>query len=114
MKKFNIGRNLLLLVLVFLASTHCSFAQTEGNANASKSFYADSLHSIGEVEVFGSRPLATVQTLSGVELQSLSTTTIADALKYFAGVQIKDYGGLGGLKTINVRSLGAQHVGVAV
>lgn len=60
------------------------------------------------------RKLATVQTLAGTQLQSLSTTTIADALKYFAGVQIKDYGGLGGLKTVNVRSLGAQHVGVYI
>jgi outer membrane cobalamin receptor len=60
------------------------------------------------------RPIATVQKLSGAELQSLSTTSIADALKYFAGVQIKDYGGMGGLKTINVRSLGAQHVGVYI
>lgn len=60
------------------------------------------------------RKLATVQTLSGADLQSLSSTSIADALKYFAGVQIKDYGGLGGLKTINVRSLGAQHVGVYI
>ncbi len=58
--------------------------------------------------------LATEQRLSGVELQSLSSTSIADALKYFAGVQIKDYGGLGGLKTVNVRSLGAQHVGVYI
>ena len=33
-------------------------------------------------------------------------------MKYFEGVQIKDYGGLGGLKTVNVRSLGSQHVGV--
>lgn len=60
------------------------------------------------------KPLATVQTLSGQKLQSLSSTSIADALKYFAGVQIKDYGGLGGLKTINVRSLGSQHVGVYI
>ena len=60
------------------------------------------------------RPLVTVQRLGGEELQSLSSTSIADALKYFAGVQIKDYGGLGGLKTINVRSLGAQHVGVYI
>ena len=45
-------------------------------------------------------------------LQNLSTTSVADALKYFSGVQIKDYGGLGGLKTVNVRSLGSQHVGV--
>ena len=57
---------------------------------------------------------ATSQTLQGNELQALSNTSVADALKYFAGVQIKDYGGLGGLKTINVRSLGAQHVGIYV
>lgn len=75
---------------------------------------ADSARSLAEVQVTAtaSCKLATVQELTGTELQGLSTTSIADALKYFAGVQIKDYGGLGGLKTINVRSLGAQHVGV--
>ncbi len=60
------------------------------------------------------RTLATKQSLSGKELQALSTTSVADALKYFAGVQIKDYGGLGGMKTVNVRSLGAQHVGIYI
>ena len=74
----------------------------------------DSLQQVQEVEVYGKRPLATAQKLSGTDLQALSTTSVADALKYFAGVQIKDYGGLGGLKTINVRSMGAQHVGVYV
>lgn len=73
----------------------------------------DSATTLTEVEVSGNnRPLATVQTIKGADLQALSSTSIADALKYFAGVQIKDYGGLGGLKTINVRSLGSQHVGV--
>ncbi len=73
------------------------------------------IKNLNEVVVRGyHHPLATVQNLSGSELQSLSSTSIADALKYFAGVQIKDYGGLGGLKTINVRSLGAQHVGVYI
>ena len=75
---------------------------------------ADTTLRIDEVEVYGKRPLATSQKLSGADLQALSTTSVADALKYFAGVQIKDYGGLGGLKTINVRSMGAQHVGVYV
>ena len=75
----------------------------------------DSVKRLDEVSIVVQRkPLATVQNLSGRELQSLSSTSIADALKYFAGVQIKDYGGLGGLKTINVRSLGAQHVGVYI
>lgn len=76
---------------------------------------SDSTKILNEIVVTAQKsPLATVQNLSGLELQSLSSTSIADALKYFAGVQIKDYGGLGGLKTINVRSLGAQHVGVYI
>lgn len=76
---------------------------------------ADSVVTLSEVEVTAAhRPLATVQSLEGTKLQSLSSTSIADALKYFAGVQIKDYGGLGGLKTVNVRSLGAQHVGIYI
>lgn len=74
----------------------------------------DSVHTIRDVAVVGVRPhyLTPSQTLSGAALQNLSTTSVADALKYFSGVQIKDYGGLGGLKTVNVRSLGSQHVGV--
>ncbi len=38
--------------------------------------------------------------------------SVADLLRRFTGVQVKDYGGVGGLKTINVRSLGSEHVGV--
>ena len=52
------------------------------------------------------------QTLQGERLQKLNALSVADAIRYFSGVQIKDYGGIGGLKTINVRSLGSQHVGV--
>ncbi len=69
---------------------------------------------IQELIVTGHQPLATRQILSGKELRSLSSTSVADAIKYFAGAQIKDYGGLGGLKTVNVRSMGAQHVGVFI
>lgn len=75
----------------------------------------DTTTQLEELEVIASKPpLATTQQLKGMELQSLSSTSVADALKYFAGVQIKDYGGLGGMKTVNVRSLGAQHVGVYI
>ncbi len=52
------------------------------------------------------------QTLSGKTLHQLNALSVADALRYFSGVQIKDYGGVGGIKTINVRSMGSQHVGV--
>ena len=38
--------------------------------------------------------------------------SVADLLCRFTGVQVKDYGGVGGLKTVNVRSLGSEHVGI--
>lgn len=53
-----------------------------------------------------------VQKLSGEKLKNLSSFSVADAIRYFSGVQIKDYGGVGGLKTVNVRSMGTHHVGV--
>ena len=52
------------------------------------------------------------QTLSGEQLERLNSHSVADALRYFSGVLIKDYGGIGGMKTINIRSMGSQHVGV--
>ncbi|MFD1602843.1 TonB-dependent receptor [Flavobacterium artemisiae] len=53
-----------------------------------------------------------VQSLSGVLLEKLASHNVADALRYFAGTQIKDYGGVGGLKTVDVRNMGTHHVGV--
>lgn len=69
---------------------------------------------LGEVVVTADRirEIVPAQKLSGEQLQRLSSNSIADALRYFSGVQIKDYGGIGGLKTVNIRSLGSQHVGV--
>lgn len=52
------------------------------------------------------------QTLQGEELERLNSHSVADALRYFSGLQIKDYGGMGGMKTVNIRSMGSQHVGV--
>ncbi|MFI3306729.1 MAG: TonB-dependent receptor [Rikenellaceae bacterium] len=56
--------------------------------------------------------LIPAQVLDKEELDRLSVHSVADALRYFSGIQIKDYGGVGGLKTVNIRSLGSQHVGV--
>ena len=53
------------------------------------------------------------QKLSGKELQQLSALTVADAMRYFSGVQLKDYGGVGGVKTVDVRSMGTNHLGVS-
>ena len=76
---------------------------------------ADTVYALDELMVVASRTsgeVVPVQTLSGEKLRNLGTHSIADAIRYFSGVQIKDFGGIGGLKSINVRSLGSQHVGV--
>lgn len=73
------------------------------------------VRNLREVIVTGdriARDIIPVQTLSGKELEHLSAHSVADAIRYFAGVQVKDYGGIGGLKTIDIRGLGTQHTGV--
>ncbi len=53
-----------------------------------------------------------VQSLKGDYLKNLNSLSVADAMRYLSGVQLKDYGGVGGLKTVNVRSLGSAHTAV--
>lgn len=53
------------------------------------------------------------QSISTQQINLLGAQTVADAARHFSGVSIKDYGGVGGLKTISVRSLGAQHTAIS-
>ena len=46
-------------------------------------------------------------------MQATGTLQVSDVLKYFSGATVKDYGGVGGLKTVSVRGLGASHTVVA-
>ncbi len=46
------------------------------------------------------------------EMEMLGLNSLSEAVKRFAGVSVKDYGGIGGMKTVSVRSLGSQHTGV--
>lgn len=53
-----------------------------------------------------------VQILSAEDLKRINSLSVADAIRYLSGVQLKDYGGIGGMKTVNVRSLGTNHTAV--
>ncbi|MDR2473398.1 MAG: TonB-dependent receptor [Tannerella sp.] len=76
----------------------------------------DSIQQLGEVTVVAPqhryREVIPSQRLEGERLKALSSFSVADAIRYFSGVQIKDYGGVGGLKTIDIRSMGTNHLGV--
>jgi len=60
-------------------------------------------------QTLGPAPTAVV---SGPLLET--SASAADAVRSFTGLQLKDYGGVGGLKTVNVRSLGSEHLGVYI
>lgn len=86
----------------------CLYAQTVSAQNVRP----DSVYRLDEVIVNGIKNVTPHQTITRSQIMALPSNSVADALKFLSGVQIKDYGGLGGQKTINVRSLGSQHVGV--
>ncbi|MBQ8442573.1 MAG: TonB-dependent receptor [Bacteroides sp.] len=54
-----------------------------------------------------------VQVLSKEDLKNLGLQNMGDAVKRFAGTNVRDYGGIGGLKTVSVRNLGAAHTAVS-
>lgn len=70
------------------------------------------LREVAVIAPRGAKEIAPGQQLKGAELQRLNSQSVADALRFFSGIQIKDYGGIGGLKTVDVRSMGTNHTGV--
>lgn len=90
--------------------------------DASATCIADTIrsHQLDSVEVKGSTPsqrilrsTSPLQRLSRQDLLRLGVTDMADALHRIPGINLRDYGGAGGMKTVSVRGLGAQHTGVA-
>ncbi|WP_164849912.1 TonB-dependent receptor [Mucilaginibacter limnophilus] len=49
------------------------------------------------------------QVISASQFLQYNAFNVADAIRNFAGVNVRDYGGIGGLKTVSVRGLGANH-----
>ncbi len=115
-------KKVFLLVVVFsviqllqtqnIASLHAQSASKSDSLYWQS--YFDSIQHLPEVEVVAQsfKEVIPAQTMKGVELEMLRSHSVADALRYFSGVQLKDYGGVGGIKTVNIRSMGTNHMGV--
>ena len=98
----------LLAMAVLGVATRSAFANGEMQDSVL-------VHHIQEVVVTSrliSRETIPSQTLGGEELKKMSSLSVADALRYFSGLQLKDYGGVGGIKTVNIRSMGTNHLGI--
>lgn len=112
----------LIIGLLWLLCPFCGSAATSAISGDSlrtagtDTVVADLHGDIGEVIVYGERnpakEIIPSQTLTGKQLENLNAHSVADAVRYFSGVQLKDYGGVGGVKTLDIRSMGSNHMGV--
>lgn len=72
-----------------------------------------------EVEVVSSAKPSTIvssspsQVMEHDDFLRLGALSLSDAVKRMTGVDVRDYGGVGGLKTVSVRGLGAKHTAVS-
>ena len=119
------GEGLLTLVFMqrfFGAVALCAICMWLCGAHICRAQQVDTLsqvRNLAEIEVVSDAvdavllSAAPVQAVRGSDIERLGYTTAADALKRMAGVQVQDYGGIGGLKTVSLRGLGAKHTAVS-
>lgn len=101
-----------IFALTYACATRAQYVESDSLRGHS---ITDTVHKIDAVVTTAQRrapETVPAQVLAGQELKRLNVVSVADAIRYFSGIQIKDYGGVGGLKTVNIRSMGTQHVGV--
>ena len=107
-------KSTFFILFTFLCGT-ASFLHPQEKNESLKDSTLSPIHQFDDVVIIGAlekKEIIPVQTLSGETLKKLNVYSVADAVRYFSGVQVKDYGGIGGLKTVNIRSMGSHHVGV--
>ena len=97
------------ITTIFLVAGSCSLARAQV-ADTAKTLKKVTIKALKKQNSFTTA--TPVQSLNHETLQNINAGSVADAARYFSGVLIKDYGGVGGLKTISVRSLGASHTGI--
>ena len=83
---------------------------------ASAPLQAQKADTLAAAHILAARELPVIRASEEVNLSQAVAVpqAVADVFRRFTGVQVKDYGGVGGLKTVNVRSLGSEHVGIFI
>lgn len=107
---FSVRRGGVALMYLFLLSFVCNSAQGQNSVQE------DTLRTMvvtAKVKPSPTLQSAPLQVMAQDEFQKLGIKELHEAVKTFSGVQIKDYGGIGGVKTVSVRSMGSQHTAIS-
>ncbi|OJV42891.1 MAG: ligand-gated channel [Bacteroidales bacterium 36-12] len=107
----SVSVRIFFLLKVFLISSTIIFA--DGRLDTTKVYHIEEVIVTEQYRNTETRSSSPLQILSSSQIEKLNVLHVSDAVKYFSGVIVKDYGGIGGLKTVSVRSLGAAHTAVS-
>lgn len=110
------GRTMVRLVCI---SFFCVVALSVGAQEVANDTISGKVHQIEKVTVTARRlpnkvtSAVPIQTMSQQDISQLGIQNMADAVRRFAGANVRDYGGIGGLKTVSIRNMGAAHTAVS-
>lgn len=106
---------IICFVLFFYSATSVFAIEKDFNVHNDSipSYLIDEITILGNTGNSNSKSSSPVQSMDAADLQETNSLTVSDAVKFFSGATVKDYGGMGGMKTLSVRNLGAQHTAVS-
>lgn len=114
MKRNYLKYPILLLVTASVSSNFvCEASPMMLHASDSTATTLHEVEVVSRTETKEVKSIQPLQIMTSAEIQQLGITDVADAMRRFSGVSIRDYGGLGGIKTVSVRHLGASHTAVS-
>lgn len=98
------GRTTLILSFIFLSLQTLTFSQLNQSL--------EEVRIIAPYESVHGDPK--IQQLDKKQIQALQPEDAGQLMQKFAGVSLKSYGGLGGMKTISVRGIGGSHTSIVL
>ena len=104
----------MAMCLCFFAGVGTPYAQ-----HAASDSITGKVHQIPDVTVSGKKTMNKISSVVPVQrlgrdmMDDLGIQNMADAVRRFAGTDVRDYGGTGGLKTVSVRNMGAAHTAIS-
>ncbi|MCD8193515.1 MAG: TonB-dependent receptor [Tannerellaceae bacterium] len=106
---FDFRRTICLLGTWLYACTYLPAQQVD----TTTTYQLSGVEVVEKARPVTTREGAPLQLLDRTGIERLGLQDLSEAVRRFSGVSVKDYGGIGGLKTVSVRSLGAQHTAVS-
>ena len=105
----------------FIAMCLCMFAGVDiiYAQHADSDSITGKVHQIPDVTVSGKKTMNKISSVVPIQrlgkdmMEDLGIQNMADAVRRFAGTDVRDYGGTGGLKTVSVRNMGAAHTAIS-